>query len=197
MCYDTIMIYIVTALASEAKPLIDFFTLQKSDDPYFSIFKNDSIMLIISGMGKLNSTTATTYLLTVNKIKPAHIINIGISGSANPNHHIGECFLIRKIIDHASHKVIHLNPKAFLDATTITCFDTPQNDITKLKNTLVDMESFGFYQSSQKFLNKEQITLFKIVSDKISDTILSPHEVNTLILPHLPLIQKQFTEYLS
>ncbi len=174
------MTYIVTALQSEAQPIIDFLNLSKKDTQKFHIFINDNFTLIISGMGKINSAIATTHL---NLNSDDQIINIGICGATD--HNVSTLFQIKKIIDKSSNKVIHLQNKIHLNPATITCCDTPQNDPKKFKNTLIDMESFGFYQAANKFVKKENISIYKIVSDKISDTILSPKEVHNLIYPHL------------
>ncbi len=168
------MTYIVTALISEAQPIIEFLNLTKKEDKNFPIFTNHNTMLIVSGIGKINSAIAVTYIKPTNKI-----INIGICGSST--HEIGNLYKIKKIIDKNSQKVVHLNP----NGETLTCVDTPQNNPSLFKNTLVDMESFGFFQAARKFVDKENILLYKIVSDKISDTILTPKEVHDLITPHL------------
>jgi spore photoproduct lyase len=61
------MIYIVTALAGEAIPLINAFKLKKDlSFTKFDLFKNDEIRLIVSGIGKIRSSIATTYLLVKN-----------------------------------------------------------------------------------------------------------------------------------
>lgn len=185
------MRYIVTALYSEAKPLIDFFNLIKHDDPYFPIFQNNQIILIVSGIGKINAAIATTYLLANRKTNPKLVLNLGICGSSYATHQIGELFEIKKIIDQSSSKVIHLTDKNLFQTATLACFDTPQNDPSKLQNRLIDMESFGFYQSSKKFLKSDAIHLIKVVSDKISDTILSPNEVYDLISVHLPTLKEK------
>ncbi len=159
---------------SEAQPIIEFLNLTKKEDKNFQIFSNHDTTLIISGMGKINSAIAVTYIKPNNKI-----INIGICGSSS--HKIGELYKIKKIIDKSNQKVIHINK----DGETLTCVDTPQNNPNEFKNTLVDMESFGFYQAARKFVKKEDIELYKIVSDNISDTILTTKEVHDLITPHL------------
>ena len=168
------MTYIVTALKSEAKPIIEFLNLTQKEDKNFPIFTNQDTTLIVSGMGKINSAIAVTYMKPTKKI-----INIGICGSYF--HKIGTLCKIKKIIDKSSEKVIHINK----EGETLICVDTPQKNQNEFKNRLVDMESFGFYQASQKFVKKEHIELYKIVSDNISDTILTPKEVYNLITPHL------------
>jgi len=170
------MRYIVTALKSEAKPIIEFLKLQKIDDKKFQIFSNEDTTLIISNIGKINSAIATTYL---NPTSEDNIINIGICGATDKK--VSTLHKIKKIIDKSSQKVIHLKD----NGESLTCVDTPQNSPNDFKNQLIDMESFGFYLSAKKFVNKENIQIFKIVSDKISDTILTPQEVEKLIKPHL------------
>jgi len=171
------MTCIVTALKSEAQPIIDFLDLTKKEDKNFPIFTNHDTTLIVSGMGKINSAIAVTYIIPHDTM-----INIGICGSSS--YKIGKMFNIKKIIDKSTQKVIHISK----DGETLTCVDTPQNNPNEFKNTLVDMESFGFYQAARMFVEKENILLYKIVSDKISDTILTPKEVHDLITPHLKKI---------
>ena len=165
---------IVTALQSEADPIIEFLNLTKTEK---NIYSNHDTTLIVSGMGKINSAIAVT------KLRPTgEIINIGICGSSH--HDIGTLHKIKKIIDRCSQKVIHISN----NGETITCVDTAQNNPNEFKNTLVDMESFGFYTAAKKFTKNENIELYKIVSDKISDTVLTPKEVHELIYPHLKII---------
>jgi nucleoside phosphorylase len=157
------MRYIVTALQSEANPIIEFLNLTKTADKTFPIYTNKDTTLIVSGIGKIQSAIAVTYLKPSKKI-----INIGICGSNFSD--IKTLHSIKKIIDKSSQKVIHVSDMG----ETLTCVDTPQNNPNEFKNTLIDMESFGFFQASKKFVDKENIELYKIVSDKISDTILTP-----------------------
>ena len=181
------MTYIVTALKSEARPIIDFFNLTRDDDEIFEIYTNDNISLIISGLGDINSAIATTYISHDDRI-----LNIGICGSTYQNHNIGEIYQIDKIIDFASTKVLHhKNQKNYFNKAAITCCKTPQNDPKKFKNTLIDMESFGFFTAAKKFTKSENIVLFKVISDTISDTILTPKEVYKLIFPHLQSIKEK------
>jgi nucleoside phosphorylase len=169
------MRYIVTALKSEAQPIIDHLNLQKDSN---NIYKNSDTKLIISGIGKLNSAIATTNLLSTNILADDDmILNFGMCGSSY--HEVGTLLNINKIIDRCSDKVVHLKEQ---NGITISCYDKAQKD---LKDQTLDMESFGFYQASKKFIKVENIKIIKIVSDKIDDTILSPKEVYNLIQPHI------------
>ena len=176
------MIFILTALKTEADPLIDYFKLQKKQGKPFSIYTNQNITLIISGIGNINASIATTYLLTkFGNSNNDKIYNIGICGSKNPSDSIGELYTIKKIIDQATHKVIHLAIQSIIKQENITTYPTPQNNPNKVKTNLVDMESFGFYSSAKLFLPRENIIIIKIVSDKIDDTILSKNIIYSLI----------------
>ncbi len=181
------MIYIVTALKSEAKPIIDFFKLKKSRQDRFLIFENRDITLIVSGIGSINSAIATTYLNPKNR--EDIVINIGICGGATEK--IGAIFQIKKIIDKESSKVIHLKSKEIFKNHTITTCQKAQSRANEFKNSLVDMESFGFYLSAVKFVYSQNIYLIKVVSDNILDDIPIGKEVYNLIYQHLDSIQKR------
>jgi adenosylhomocysteine nucleosidase len=95
------LINIVTALHSEAQPLIQHFGLKK--DPRFTLlefFQNDHVALVVSGIGKVRSAIATTLLLNQNAGGIA--VNFGVCGSPEKKNNIGDLFLVNKITDHAS-----------------------------------------------------------------------------------------------
>lgn len=92
------MLYIVTALYIEAKPLISLFNLKK-DNSYtkFQVFSNENVKLIISGTGKIKSATALTYLISKEDIKKNdYIVNIGFVAS-NKDSQLGDVVYISKI----------------------------------------------------------------------------------------------------
>jgi purine-nucleoside phosphorylase len=171
------------ALKIEAKPIIDQMLLTKSSDKVFSIYENSSTKLIITGMGSINSSIATTYLLTKYSAKrDDQIVNIGICGcSFNAN--IGDKFHIDKIIYH--NKVELLNKKDGIPHKKITTFDRPQNSKSCAKNSLIDMEAYGFFKASKIFIDKENITIKKVVSDFVSNQNLPKETIYRLINDNL------------
>ena len=179
------MVGIVCSYFKEAKPLIKYFNLKKTNDK-FSIYENEKIFLIISGQGKINSAIATTYLLSTNNI--SHIINFGIAGSSE--YKIGEIFLVNKINDRYFPDI--LVPHKFRESEII-CFDEV---VTEGKYKLVDMESEGFFKAASKFLKSHQIHLIKIVSDNLICFRPSDEFMNNLISPHLKSI-KEFIDSLK
>jgi adenosylhomocysteine nucleosidase len=124
------MIYIVTALAQEAIPLIQHFKLKKDlSHTKFDLYRNDMIKLIVSGTGKLKSAVATTYLLLKEPPKKSDkILNFGICGSGLEKHKSGQIFLINKIEDLNSGKTYypeilfsHLLPEEAIFYSRETC----------------------------------------------------------------------------
>lgn len=163
------MLFIATALYCEAKPFINKFKLKKDlDITKFQVFKNESIILIITQTGIINSAIALTYLFT--KFEPDNydiLINVGVCGTFEKSIPIGSIFISNKIIDNTSNRTYYpdlLFKNNFLEMTVIT-----KNNITdKISNDslfLIDMEAAGIYQSCKFFLQPHQMFYFKIVSD--------------------------------
>ena len=170
---------IVCAYLKEAKPLIKYFNLKKSNNK-FNIYENENISLIISGQGKLNSAVATTYLLSTRNIQ--NIINFGIAGSSEFK--IGEIFLINKINDKYFPDILYSHP---FSESEIICFDEV---VSSGNYKLVDMESEGFFKACVKFLKSHQIHLIKLVSDNLVCFRPSDEFMENLINPHLQNIEK-------
>ncbi|MEX6519590.1 spore photoproduct lyase family protein [Fusobacterium animalis] len=173
------MLYIVTALYIEAKPLISLFNLKK-DNTYtkFQVFSNGNIKLIISGTGKIKSATALTYLISNKDIKKNdYIINIGFIASSNNNSQLGEIVYISKIQNAYSDTTFYpemIYKHNFLEGS-LTTFDKIIEK--KIENVeYIDMEAYGFFQTASIFFKKDKIIVLKIISDilkeKLEDRIL-------------------------
>lgn len=58
------MIYIFSAFYAEAKNIIDHYGLKKEKSPEmvrFDVFANDSIRLVITGVGEINAAASISY----------------------------------------------------------------------------------------------------------------------------------------
>ncbi len=155
----------VVATFSEAKAFIDEFRLSLKEKKPFLVYEKDSIAMCISGIGKLNSAIATTYILNLYKDTKS-ITNFGICGSSDTNKQIGSIHKIKSIIDKDSNKKYNIcknGQKLYCFSKAITSLDTL---------ALVDMESSGFYLSAKTFIEPNKITLYKIVSDYLDDDLL-------------------------
>ena len=181
------MLYIVTALYIEAKPLISLFNLKK-DNSYtkFQVFSNENIKLIISGTGKIKSATALTYLISHKDIKENdYIINIGFIASSNNNSQLGDIVYISKIQNAYSDTTFYpemIYKHNFLEGSLTTFDKIIENKIENIE--YIDMEAYGFFQTASIFFKKDKIFLLKIVSDilkeKLEDRILIDFKDNNL-----------------
>ena len=167
------MLYIVTALYIEAKPLISLFNLKK-DNSYtkFQVFSNEDVKLIISGTGKVKSATALTYLVSKEDIKKNdYIVNIGFVAS-NKNSQLGDIVYVSKIQNAYSDFDFYpemIYKHNFLEGS-LTTFDSIIEK--KIENTeYIDMEAYGFCQTASIFFKKEKIMVLKIVSDILKDKV--------------------------
>ena len=191
------MILIVTALNSEARPLIDHFELKKNpDSKRLDLFENDKIKLIVSGIGKIRSATAVSYLLTKNIGFHSVVVNIGISGSINKKRPIGELCYIHKIVDHATGReffpenfLVHDFPEA-----SVETFDKPVegNENESIAVDLVDMEASGFYQAASMFVETQCIYCLKIVSDHLELSHISKEFVSDIVHQNATKVEKFF-----
>ena len=165
------MLYIVTALYIEAKPLISLFNLKK-DNSYtkFQVFFNEDIKLIISGIGKVKSATALTYLISKEDIKKNdYIANIGFVAS-NKNSQLGDIVYVSKIqnaysdLDFYPEMIYKHN---FLEGSLTTFDSIVEKKIENIE--YIDMEAYGFFQTASIFFKKDKIMVLKIVSDILKD----------------------------
>ena len=181
------MLYIVTALYIEAKPLISLFNLKK-DNTYtkFQVFSNENIKLIISGTGKIKSATALTYLISNKDIKENdYIINIGFIASSNNNSQLRDIVYVSKIQNAYSDTTFYpemIYKHNFLEGSLTTFDKIIENKIENVE--YIDMEAYGFFQTASIFFKKDKIIILKIVSDilkeNVEDRILFDFKENDL-----------------
>ena len=179
------MTYITCALLAEASFLIEHYALKKTDDNYFSIYQNKTIKLIVSGIGKIQTASATTYLLqNYQADKEDKLFNIGTCTTTKESIRVGELFTIKKVIDLATSNVYHLKAQG----ETLTCVDKAIDSKQGIKTALADMESVGVYLSAKKFIKNEHIMILKVVSDKTDTSIPYTKDIQVLFQAHIHTI---------
>ena len=158
------MVLIYTALQSEAQSIIEYFNLKKINSQP-KIYCNDEFLVVIGGVGKDNTIKALETVFKDNNILKA--INIGIAGCSNRNISIGEFFCTNKK----------------LEGVSSMCLKTVDNvqTITEEPNLLYDMEAKYFEQVANQYLEKDNIYIFKVVSDHLESNIPSKEFVKQLI----------------
>lgn len=164
---------IVCALYCEAKPLIEALKLKKNISiSRFQSYKNhdDSINLILSGVGKINSAVVTSFLAAKNESRLQSFLNVGIAGSLNIK--IGEIRAVNKIQDVKTKKSFFPQSQLLkkIQATNLFTVDFPNNEIPK--DAMVDMEGMGFYQAAIKYTTQEFIQVLKIISDNVKEDLV-------------------------
>ncbi len=199
------MIFICTAMYPEAKPFIEQLRLKKDSDFHkFQVFKNDKVILIITGVGKIKSAIAISYLLSKYEPKDSDLlINIGVCGTRNENIPIGSTFYCNKIIDNDTKKTFYpdiIFNHPFKETSIETCSVVAKDNDMINDGKLVDMEASGIYQSALVFLQQNQIFFIKVVSDyfKLEDIrkekIVRLIEKNTIrIINWIKKINAQFS----
>jgi len=183
---------IVVALPCEARPLIHHFKLKKNQShTRFSIYsnKNQTIYLIVSGVGKIKSAAATTYLHALSgNCSTSTFLNIGIAGSAH--HAVGKLMMTNKMTDDATNQSWYLSTFLFpsLEKCALITFDSPQT--TYPGKNIIDMEGTGFFQTACLLVTKELVYSVKIISDGVEDNInrMTPLLVEKLIAENIMVI---------
>lgn len=189
----TPILNIITALHAEAKPLIGHFQLKKIShlDLPFPIFvnKEQTIYLIVTGVGKVKVAAGTTFLHCWNGSKPTScFLNIGIAGSAQ--FALGDCLLIHKITENSTERCWYPFVSLIKNKNQgqLITHDIPQKSYPAAG--LVDMEGSAFFQTASHFVSQEHIQIIKIISDNddFSQNQLNEETVKQFITKKLPSI---------
>ena len=192
------MIYILTALFCEAKPIIQMYHLEKKQScTHFQLFCNNQIALIISGQGKLNAAIAITELF--HRIPPKEtdlLLNLGIAGSTDSTIPIGSGFFCNRLLDWDT---LHTYYPDFLYAhhkkeAQLKTVSKPYMNVSANEHTLIDMEATGVYTAAMYFMKQHQVYFYKIVSDHCNGMSLQTEDITSLISPHISPIIDYFKE---
>lgn len=165
-----------TALLCEAQTLIDFYHLKQDSsiqNKTFKIFTNNEIIILVSGIGKSNTTDALHYVFKNFEVNKA--INIGIAGCSDSSIKIGTLFCTNRLL-----------PR--INFANITTVDEPLESDEDLETLLVDMEAQYFLTACKEYINN--ITILKVVSDYLDTQIPKKSFV-------IELIRNSFTQWKS
>lgn len=176
------MIYLITALDAEAKPLCDHYRLKRDSSLPYTFYRNDEIILLVSGIGKANAMMALSALLGWRIPKAGDIlINIGICGAPS-EYMIGEALLIHQIFEgERCYYPDILYPHTFREVSLV-CIDSPQSIV---RDYPVDMESSALFQAASRFFKVHQMAFLKIVSDHFAPESVTKEGAMELIRSHV------------
>lgn len=159
------MTFLVTALQSEARPLIERFELRGTDaSSPFRVYRGDEVLLVVSGVGRIASAAATAYAFArEGEPKERPWVNVGIAGHASAA--VGSAWLARKISEAASERswFPSLVFEAGIATAEVVTVDRPESRFER--DALYDMEASAFFATAARFTPVELVQVFKVVSD--------------------------------
>ena len=161
---NSFKLIIIIALLEEAKPFIKQFKLQKWDNSRLRVYENDSILLVISGIGSDAITIAVGYAAAVASCyRQLFWLNLGSAG--HQNYRIGTVVLPAEVRDSVSNLAFyptHIIPGNF-KRDKLRTLKIPSQKY--MQGTCFDMEGYSFCIAASKFSLSDYIQVIKIVSD--------------------------------
>jgi len=180
------MLVWVAALHCEAKPIIDFYHLKKSQSHHaFDLYQQGNIECVISGIGKTACAAATAWVAALNHdSRSIAWINIGTAGSAL--HEIGTALLVNKISEDGSVRHFYPVPSINSEFETAHCRTRNQPSTDYHPQYLYDMEASAFFDTATRFSSAELVQCVKIISDDPShQTGRNKARISELINQHI------------
>ncbi|MFZ2889700.1 hypothetical protein [Sulfuricurvum sp.] len=180
------MTYLITALDAEARAIIEHYRLKRITPLPHTLYAGNNILLLVTGMGKINPLMAISAMLGWRIPQRNDIvINIGICGAPS-EYAIQEALLVHQIIDHEKRYYPDILYPHTLRETSLICVDTPQYSPSKFP---VDMESSAVFKAASKFFKLHQMAFLKIVSDHFTPDCITKEEVTEHIRSHLKSLE--------
>ena len=156
---------LVTALTPEAAPLIEHYRLEKVDsNPMFPLYRNDTIYLVVSGIGKTLAAAATAYLHTKSGEMPNQpFLNIGIAGHQRAI--TGVPRVASRITDQSTGQTWYPSQinRDSMDRSTLITVETVER--VYAEDAAYDMEAAGFYPIAWRASTAELVQSLKVISD--------------------------------
>lgn len=180
----------ITALPSEARPLIDRFKLgQAHRTNGITWYENAGIRLAVSGVGKSASAFAVGVLSGMGSAcVQALWLNVGIAGHRDAS--LGAIGIAHRIDDLATAQVHY--PAIVFNAPCasfrVACFDRPTTSYHG--DALCDMESSAFFAAAIRTSGVEFAHVLKIVSDNNAEHLetLNRQTITDLVSAQIDVI---------
>lgn len=163
------MIYIFSAFYAEAKNIIDHYGLKKEKSPEtvrFDVFANDSIRLVITGVGEINAAAAVSNIGGAYGISPDdEILNVGCGAGFGNETCLGSIFLGNKLTEQMTGRTFY--PDMLMKTNLMECeIVTVARVLNEGRDSVVyDMEAAAVYQAAAFFVGQHRMHFIKLVSD--------------------------------
>ena len=163
------MIYIFSAFYAEAKNIIDHYGLKKEKSPEtvrFDVFANDSIRLVITGVGEINAAAAVSNIGGAYGISTDdEILNVGCGAGFGNETCLGSIFLGNKLTEQMTGRTFY--PDMLMKTNLMECeIVTVTRVLNEGRDSVVyDMEAAAVYQAAAFFVGPHRMHFIKLVSD--------------------------------
>ena len=163
------MIYIFSAFYAEAKNIIDHYGLKKEKSPEmvrFDVFANESIRLVITGVGEINAAAAVSNIGGAYGISPDdEILNVGCGAGFSSDICMGSIFLGNKLTEQMTGRTFY--PDMLMKANFRECeIVTVARVLNEGCDSVVyDMEAAAVYQAAAFFVGPHRMHFIKLVAD--------------------------------
>ena len=163
------MIYIFSAFYAEAKNIIDHYGLKKEKSPEtvrFDVFANDSIRLVITGVGEINAAAAVSNIGGAYGISTDdEILNVGCGAGFGNETCLGSIFLGNKLTEQMTGRTFY--PDMMMKTNLMECeIVTVTRVLNEGRDSVVyDMEAAAVYQAAAFFVGPHRMHFIKLVSD--------------------------------
>lgn len=190
-------ITLVMATTLEALPLLEMLSLTQTAKRPFSLYRSEGLVLILSGIGKVNAAMAATYSILMHC--PALVVNLGAAGAVRPGCALGDVYQAGRVIDydrpHLTTQALRIMKPLVLPGCAVVRVATQdkpaldQDCRAALAGCadLVDMEAAGVIQACERF--SVPCSVFKFVSDTPDHTL---HED---IVDNIKSYRNSFSEF--
>jgi hypothetical protein len=173
------MLYILTALFCEARPVIERYGLKKIQAPgRIQLFEGDACRLAVGGAGPVCSVTAAAHMLTrFGATGGDFFANVGAAGGAL--FRVGDIVLCHKIINTFTGRAFYpemLYAHPFREGVLGSVGKIGQSS----GSGLTDMEGAFVYEAAQAFLPSSQIFCIKVVSDAMRPDTVTAESISNL-----------------
>lgn len=157
-------ILIHTTSITEAQPIINFFNLEKLENPQNNIYSNNEILLIVSGISKEKILDSLNYIFNNYDISKA--FDLSIASCSDGSIALGTLFCTNRFI----------NGVNFANITTV---EEPLETDEELETLLVDKQASFFKDTCKE--NIKDFYILKIVSDYFDEKEPLEEEIFKLI----------------
>lgn len=190
---------IVMATMLEAEPFVEGLGLPCVEKKPFLVYRDDSITLVISGIGKANAAMAALFIII--KYDIGIVYNLGAAGALRAGMSVGDIFQIDRVIESDRPKIAGREIRAYAPDTlegfksaSLATQDRPavladERASLAADADLVDMEGAAVLQACRRA--GARCRLFKIVSDTVE------HSRDEDIVENIRRVRRSLCEFFA